>query len=301
MLPDSSADRGRRVFLVHGRDHGARDALTALLKAFGLRVIPWRDAAAHAGGGTPYTGDIVEAGMAHADAVVVLLTPDDIGYARPHLREADDGPHELEPTGQARLNVVFEAGMAIANDRRRVVLVEVGQVRRMSDVDGLNIVRMDGSLERRRDLARRLESAGLSVDTNNDEWRTAGQFISGRLTSLSNGSEVNYREVVTAQVTGLTPDTHARIIVHSPRSGLWPQAELRSVQEGRFRTSATFGRNQESDAGNDYTLMLVVANQDASVALEDSRGQAMSRLPPGVQVLDQATVTRRRLASSGPG
>jgi hypothetical protein len=239
--------------------------------------------------------------MAHADAVVVLLTPDDIGYARPHLREADDGPHELEPTGQARLNVVFEAGMAIANDRRRVVLVEVGQVRRMSDVDGLNIVRMDGSLERRRDLARRLESAGLSVDTNNDEWRTAGQFISGRLTSLSDGSEVNYREVVTAQVTGLTPDTHARIIVHSPRSGLWPQAELRSVQEGRFRTSATFGRNQESDAGNDYTLMLVVANQDASVALEDSRGQAMSRLPPGVQVLDQATVTRRRLASSGPG
>jgi hypothetical protein len=191
--------------------------------------------------------------------------------------------------------------MAIANDRRRVVLDEVGQVRRMSDVDGLNIVRMDGSLERRRDLARRLESAGLSVDTNNDEWRTAGQFISGRLTSLSDGSEVNYREVVTAQVTGLTPDTHVRIIVHSPRSGLWPQAELRSVQEGRLRTSATFGRNQESDAGNDFTLMLVVANQDASVVLEDSRGQAMSRLPPGVQVLDQATVTRRRVASSGSG
>ena len=56
MLPDSPEDRGRRVFLVHGRDYGARDALAALLKAFDLKVIPWRDAAAYAGGGTPYTG-----------------------------------------------------------------------------------------------------------------------------------------------------------------------------------------------------------------------------------------------------
>jgi predicted nucleotide-binding protein len=123
----TSADRGRRVFLVHGRDHDTRDALIALLKAFDLKVIHWRDAAEHAGGGTPYTGDIVAAGMANTDAVVVLLTPDDIGYARPHLCEPTDGPHEREPTGQARLNVVFEAGMAIARDRHRVVLVEVGR------------------------------------------------------------------------------------------------------------------------------------------------------------------------------
>jgi predicted nucleotide-binding protein len=181
MFPHSPTNRGRRVFLVHGRDRGARDALIALLKAFDLKVIHWRDAAEYAGGGTPYTGDIVTAGMEHADAVVVLLTPDDIGYARPHLREPADGPHEREPTGQARLNVVFEAGMAIARDRRRVVLVEVGQVRRMSDVDGLNIVRMDGSLEHRKDLARRLRSAGLSVDIDSDDsWRTVGIFVSGR-------------------------------------------------------------------------------------------------------------------------
>src|SRR5262249_50236939 len=197
----------------------ARDALTALLEAFDLNVIHWRDAAEYAGGGTPYTGDIVAAGMARADAVVVLLTPDDIGYARPHLREADDGPHEREPTGQARLNVVFEAGMAIANDRSKVVLVEVGQIRKLSDVDGLSIVRMDGSLQRREDLAGRLRSTGLSVDTNNDKWRAAGKFIAGRLTRPLDGSEVNHRETVAGQVTGLTPDTHARVIVQSRRTG----------------------------------------------------------------------------------
>jgi predicted nucleotide-binding protein len=171
-----ASDRGRRVFLVHGRDSGARIALIALLKAFDLKVIDWREASAYAGGGTPYTGDIVAAGMDLADAVVVLLTPDDLGFVRPVFREETDGPHELEPTGQARLNVVFEAGMAMAKDRDRVVLVEVGQVRRMSDIDGLHIIRMHDAVERRKDLAQRLRSAGLAVDTDGEEWRTAGCF-----------------------------------------------------------------------------------------------------------------------------
>jgi len=183
MSARSSDNLGRSVFLVHGRDHSARDAIIALLRTFDLKIINWRDAAARAGGGTPYTGDIVAAGMELADAVVILMTPDDIGYVRPNFREATDGPHELEPTGQARLNVVFEAGMAMARDRDRVVVVEVGQVRKMSDIDGLNVIRMHNNIERRKDLAQRLRSAGLSVDTDGEEWRTAGNFNRSPLTN----------------------------------------------------------------------------------------------------------------------
>jgi predicted nucleotide-binding protein len=174
--PPSSANAGRNVFLVHGRDHSARDAVIALLDAFGLNVINWRDAAAHAGGGTPYTGDIVAAGMELADAVVILLTPDDVGHVRSDFAEVTDGPHERHPTGQARLNVVFEAGMAMAGDRDRVVLVEIGQVRKLSDIDGLNVIRMNDDIECRMDLAQRLDSAGLSVDTDGEGWKTAGRF-----------------------------------------------------------------------------------------------------------------------------
>lgn len=180
----SAAGRGRRVFLVHGRDSGAREALTALLRAFDLKVINWRDASAHAGGGTPYTGDVVAAGMELADAVVVLLTPDDIANVRPAFRLPGDGPHELEPTGQARLNVIFEAGMAVARDRDRVVLVEVGQVRKMSDIEGLNIIRLHNDVDRRKDLAQRLRSAGLAVDTDGEEWRTAGDFNRSSLNAV---------------------------------------------------------------------------------------------------------------------
>lgn len=171
----SQPDR-RTVFLVHGRDVSARESLVQLLRAFDLRVIDWRDAASEAGGGTPYTGDIVAAGMKMAAAVVVLLTPDDVGYVRTALRDSHDGRDELQPTGQARLNVVFEAGMAMALDRQRVVMVEVGRVRHMSDTAGVNVIRLHDGIDRRKDLAARLKAAGLAVDDREEEWRTAGKF-----------------------------------------------------------------------------------------------------------------------------
>jgi len=154
----------------------AREALTDLLAAFDLKVIDWREASARAGGGTPYTGDIVAAGMELADAVVVLLTPDDIAYVKPEFRMEGDGPHELEPTGQPRLNVIFEAGWAMARDKERVVLVEVSLVRKMSDIAGLNIIQLNNDIDRRKDLAQRLEAAGLTVEMTREEWRTAGDF-----------------------------------------------------------------------------------------------------------------------------
>ena len=125
---------------------------------------------------TPYTGDVIAAGMGIADAVVVLFTPDDLGCVHPDLQHPGDSRDELELTGQARLNVVFEAGMAMARDRGRVVLVEIGHVRPISDTAGLNVVRFTDSFSSRRQLAARLRSAGLDVDTDNDDWSTAGAF-----------------------------------------------------------------------------------------------------------------------------
>lgn len=167
----------RIVFLVHGRDHEARDALIELLRAFDLREVTWREAASQAAkGGTPYTGDIVRAGMTMADAVVVLLTPDDVGFVRPTFRQDRDGPDELRPTGQARLNVIFEAGMAMAFAPERVVLVEIGASRGLSDTAGIHTIRLNDHVESRKDFASRLRDTGLSVDTEGEAWRTAGMF-----------------------------------------------------------------------------------------------------------------------------
>lgn len=167
------------VFLVHGRDHAARDALMQLLEAFSLRVLRWREAAHATGNAAPSTLDVVDAGMELADAVVVLLTPDDLGRAKDEFQLPEDDRHELELTGQPRLNVVFEAGMALALGRRRVVLVQIGYVRPMSDTHGINVIRLTDTDASRLDLRQRLKTAGLDVaidDAENAAWRHIPAF-----------------------------------------------------------------------------------------------------------------------------
>lgn len=141
--PNAFRNLKRRVFLVHGRDIATRDALVQLMQALDLRVTDWDDAAAATGTATPYTGDVVRAGMEMSDAVVVLLTPDDLGQVAPHFELPGERREETVPCGQPRMNVIFEAGMAMAFNRHGTVLVEVGQLRPFTDTEGLNVVRWD--------------------------------------------------------------------------------------------------------------------------------------------------------------
>jgi predicted nucleotide-binding protein len=167
----------RRIFLVHGRDMRLRKAMVEFMNALDLRVVSWTEALVSTGLGTPYTGDVVVAGMAMSDAVVVLLTPDDLGKVKPDFLSDHDGQGERELSGQPRMNVIFEAGMAMARDRVRTVLVEIGSVHPMTDTEGLNVVRFgDGEPAARHQLASRLKGLGLQVDMSSDEWLTAGDF-----------------------------------------------------------------------------------------------------------------------------
>lgn len=169
----------RSVFIVRGRDADVHASLASFLKALDLRVITWEAAAQLAGGGSPQTLDIVRAGIAAADAVVVLLTPDDEGRVKAEFSEVTDDPREASLTGQARQNVVFEAGWALATKPNSVILVKIGDVRQLSDIHGLNYVSLTNDISSRRTLIGRLRSSGLAVDAENDDWRSAGSFPEG--------------------------------------------------------------------------------------------------------------------------
>jgi predicted nucleotide-binding protein len=114
--------------------------------------------------------------MRLAHAVVVLMTPDDLGKVKPEFSDPSDDPREGRYTGQARQNVVFEAGWAMGADPEHVVLVRVGDVRMLSDIDGLNYVHLTGDISSRKSLVSRLKNCGLAVDDGGEKWRTAGKF-----------------------------------------------------------------------------------------------------------------------------
>jgi len=61
----------------------------------------------------------------------------------------------------------------------RTVLVEIGEIRRASDFEGLNAVRLTNDVTRRSALVSRLKTAGCAVDDSGSDWtnsRAGGDF-----------------------------------------------------------------------------------------------------------------------------
>jgi hypothetical protein len=163
------------VFVVHGRNDAARKAMFDFLRSIGLNPIEWSTALAATGSASPYIGQVLDNAFNMAQAIVVLMTPDEVAYLLPRHGHREDDP-ETKPVPQARPNVLFEAGMAMGRDPDRTILVELGSLRPFSDVAGRHAVRLNNSSEKRNDLAQRLRTAGCEIDTTGSDWLDTGDF-----------------------------------------------------------------------------------------------------------------------------
>jgi len=165
-----------KVFVVHGRNLLARDAMFQFLRAIGLKPIEWSQATTMSGKATPFVGEILEAAYSNAQAVVVLITGDDEAKLRNDYLMNSDPVYEKKFTPQARPNVLFEAGMAFGYHPDRTILVEFGETRPFSDIAGRHVIRINNSTERRQELAQRLKTAGCMIDISGTGWHSIGEF-----------------------------------------------------------------------------------------------------------------------------
>lgn len=165
----------RSVFVVHGRDDSLRTSMFEFLRSINLAPLEWSQAVELTRQGSPYIGEVLDAAFAHAQAVVVLFTPDEIAYLQTRHANGDNDP-ETQPAHQSRPNVLFEAGMAMGRDPDRTVMVEVGQVRPFSDVAGRHLIRLTNTTASRQQLAHRLQNAGCEVDLTGTDWHHVGDF-----------------------------------------------------------------------------------------------------------------------------
>ncbi|WP_043457912.1 TIR domain-containing protein [Arthrobacter sp. 31Y] len=164
----------RKVFVVHGRNGKLRAEVFQFLRSLGLDPTEWSQAVADTGHASPYIGDVLTTAFDEAQAILVLLTPDDVAYLHDSL--ADENDPETSPQLQPRPNVLFEAGMAMGRDDSRTVLVEMGRVKTFSDIQGRHVVRLDNTTAKRQDLATRLKNAGCAVNMTGTDWHTAGDL-----------------------------------------------------------------------------------------------------------------------------
>lgn len=216
-MADSEVKEGVRaaetdVFVVHGRNQAARDALFVFLRAIGLRPIEWSHAVDMSGKSSPYIGEVLNAAFSNAQAVVVLLTGDDLARMDDTLAEPNDPTYEKELTPQARPNVLFEAGMAFGACADRTILVEVGQLRPFSDVAGRHAIRMSDSVGRRQQLAQRLMGAGCAVDISGSDWHTAGDFAAATAEDREDFKPVHGEAAEPVKETERIPEEEGREI-----------------------------------------------------------------------------------------
>ena len=156
--PANPATASKKVFVVHGHDSAAREQLELVLHKLGLN--PFVLANTGGGGLTIIEALEKEIGPSKSQARfgIVLMTPDDVGYAK------KDGSEKAEP--RARQNVVLELGMLIsAIGRPNIAILKKGHLEVPSDADGvLHIPFNDHVKETVPKLTNRLREAGFVLN-----------------------------------------------------------------------------------------------------------------------------------------
>jgi hypothetical protein len=166
----------RKVFVAYGRNIEMKKAMFEFLRALDLFPQDWKELVASTGKSSPYVGEVLDKAFSDAQAIVILLTPDDEGKMNYNYLSDRDPMHERQLTPQARQNVIFEAGIAMGHRPDRTIIVQIGEIRPFSDIGGRHTIIMDNSPEKRGDLAQRLHTAGCPTNTYSDAYFKAGNF-----------------------------------------------------------------------------------------------------------------------------
>lgn len=174
--PRTVKTKDNSVFVVHGRNDKLRRSLYDFLRALGLKPLEWEKVVLMTKKTNPYIGEILDNTMAKVQAVIVLFSPDDEARLRPEFLTRTDEPSERQLRGQPRPNVLFEAGLALGRHPDKTILVEVGKLRKFSDIAGRHVARLSNEYSKRNDLANRLENLGCKVDKQGTDWTRTGDF-----------------------------------------------------------------------------------------------------------------------------
>ena len=150
--PKASMDKSK-VFIVHGHDNAAKEAVARFIEKIGLDAIILHEQASS--GNT-----IIEKIEANSNVGfgIVLYTPCDLGASQ----EKKD---ELKP--RARQNVVFEHGYLIGKiGRKNVCALLKGDIETPNDISGVVYIKMDEGDGWKLAVAKEMKKSGYDVDLN---------------------------------------------------------------------------------------------------------------------------------------
>ncbi|MGZ4856263.1 MAG: TIR domain-containing protein, partial [Candidatus Angelobacter sp.] len=160
--PTQPLESNRKIFIVHGHDHGMKETVARFLGKLGLEPIILHE--------RPDQGrTIIEKFEEHADVAfaVALFSKDDLGSSSVDIQKSTSKPIESLLNSRARQNVVFECGYFIGRlGRKRVAVLHADGVEMMSDYSGVIYIPFDAGDDWRTRLFKELKAAGFNLDAN---------------------------------------------------------------------------------------------------------------------------------------
>ncbi|HLX96232.1 MAG TPA: nucleotide-binding protein [Verrucomicrobiae bacterium] len=150
----SELPKSNSVFIVHGHDEGAKQAVARFLEQLGITPVILQEQINR--GMTVI--EKFEEFASRAGFAVVLMTPDDVGYP---------AGKEQEKKHRPRQNVVLELGyFASCLGRSKTLVLTKGEVEMPSDIFALTYEPMDKGDGWKMRLAKELKAAEFLIDLN---------------------------------------------------------------------------------------------------------------------------------------
>lgn len=150
--PKAPMDKSK-VFIVHGHDNAAKEAVARFVEKIGLEAIILHE---QASSGNTIIEKIEE--YTNVGFGIVLYTPCDEGVSK-------EEPGQQKP--RARQNVVFEHGYLMAKiGRKNVCALVKGDVEIPTDISGVVYIKMDEGDGWKLAVAKEMKACGYDVDLN---------------------------------------------------------------------------------------------------------------------------------------
>lgn len=149
--PKAPMDKSK-VFIVHGHDNAAKEAVARFVEKIGLEAIILHE---QASSGNTIIEKKIEANS-NVGFAIVLYTACDVGASK---EEKD----QLKP--RARQNVVFEHGYLIGKiGRKNVCALVKGNIETPNDISGVVYIKMDESEAWKYHVAKEMKACGYEFD-----------------------------------------------------------------------------------------------------------------------------------------
>ncbi|HAU32106.1 MAG: hypothetical protein XD78_0950 [Desulfotomaculum sp. 46_296] len=166
----------KKVFVIHGANKKINNSLHDFLNSIGLQPVGFDDMFGLNGDHDLKASEMLITVFKNVQAVLSVLTPAEAAVKKHQTKYFYNNSEEKPPKFPLRTNVLLSTGMALALNRERTIVVEIGELNFYKDLTGIQTINMDNSPVRRKELLDKLSAVGCDVDAASKDWLSSGDF-----------------------------------------------------------------------------------------------------------------------------